>query len=218
MKRRHAVPGHAVLALALLAAALGFSDVARAQDDAPAGLTSPAPPIIPVTPAAPPFVPSAPIPSLPVPAPTAPVQAVPAPPPPTVQTPVTPPLPPTAEAPVPSPVPPPFPAAPAPEPPPPANDWQPRTTVELQALDKVSARTTALTGKVGDTLHFGSLSIVVKACLARPPDQRADSAVFLDITDAHPGVPGFQGWMLAAEPGLTILEHPLYDIRLTQCR
>jgi hypothetical protein len=102
--------------------------------------------------------------------------------------------------------------------PPPPNDWQPRATVELQALDKVTARTVALTGKIGDILHFGSLSITVAACLARPPDEKTDYTAFLNISDSHAGAPGFQGWMLADEPGLSMLEHPLYDIRLTACR
>ncbi|MCW3474433.1 DUF2155 domain-containing protein [Limobrevibacterium gyesilva] len=102
--------------------------------------------------------------------------------------------------------------------PPPIIEWQPRGSAELQALDKVTARTTTLTGKVGDTLRFGSLSIVVRSCVARAPDQPLDSAAYLDITDAHAGAPGFHGWMLASEPSVSMLEHPVYDIRLTSCR
>ena len=85
------------------------------------------------------------------------------------------------------------------------------------ALDKVTARTTALTGKVGDTLRFGSLAIVLRGCVARPADQAADAAAFLDITD-RAGAAVFRGWMVASMPALAIIEHPVYDIRLAACR
>jgi hypothetical protein len=113
----------------------------------------------------------------------------------------------------------PTPAAPAPSAPVPVvSDWVPRAVVVLQALDKVTARNTQLTGRVGDTLHFGSLSIVVKACFAHPPDQPQDFTAYLDITDSHPDAPDFHGWMLADEPSVSIFQHPVYDIRLTACR
>ena len=110
-------------------------------------------------------------------------------------------------------------AAPAVAQSPPAGaDWQQRGGVELQALDKVTARSTVLTGRIGQALPFGSLTITVTACVVRPPDQPQDAAAFVDITDSHPNSPGFRGWMLADEPAVTIFQHPLYDIRLNGCR
>jgi hypothetical protein len=97
-------------------------------------------------------------------------------------------------------------------------DWLPRGSVELQALDKVTARSTVLDGRVGQTLQFESLSIVVTACVVRPPDRAADAAAFVQITDSHQGEPGFRGWMLQDEPSVSMFEHPLYDIRLNGCR
>jgi hypothetical protein len=101
---------------------------------------------------------------------------------------------------------------------PPGADWLRRPGVELQALDKVTARSTVLDGRVGQTLRFGSLSIVVTACVVRPPDRPADAAAFVQITDSHQGEPGFRGWMLEDEPVVSMFEHPLYDIRLNGCR
>jgi hypothetical protein len=106
------------------------------------------------------------------------------------------------------------PAAPAPVGP----DWLPRPNVELQALDKVTARSTVLTGRVGQALQFGSLTITVTACDVRPPDQPADAAAYVEITDSHPNGPGFRGWILADEPAAAMFEHPLYDVRLDGCR
>ena len=100
----------------------------------------------------------------------------------------------------------------------PTNDWLPRQGVELQALDKVTARSTLLDGPVGQTMQFGTLSITVTACVVRPPDQPADAAAFVQIADSDKDEPGFRGWMLKNEPAVSMFEHPLYDIRLNGCR
>jgi len=87
----------------------------------------------------------------------------------------------------------------------------------LQVLDKINAQTTTLTVKVGQTATYGSLSIAVRACVVRPPDMPQDAAAFLTITNSHPDQPGFRGWMLRSDPSLSMLEHPLYDVRVTGC-
>ena len=88
----------------------------------------------------------------------------------------------------------------------------------MQALDKVTARSSVLTGRVGQPLQFGTLSISVTSCVVRPPDQPQDAAAYVEITDSHPNGPGFHGWILADEPSVAMFEHPLYDIRLNGCR
>jgi hypothetical protein len=97
------------------------------------------------------------------------------------------------------------------------NGWLPATTVKLQALDKVNAQTAALTIKVGGSAAFGSLTIAVKACAVRPADQPADAAAYLTVTDSHPDSPGFDGWMLEQEPSVSMMQHPVYDLRVTGC-
>lgn len=98
-----------------------------------------------------------------------------------------------------------------------ANKWLPAGTARLHALDKVNAQVGGLTVKVGQTATFQSLSITVKACLVRPPDQPADAAVFLEVIDTHPDSPGFAGWMLANEPAVSMMQSPIYDIRVAGC-
>jgi len=108
--------------------------------------------------------------------------------------------------------------APAPAPvTPPQNVWLPKTVADLMALDKVTARATPLSVRAGASVNFGTLSIAVRACAVRPPDQPADAAAFLDITDSHAGGPQFHGWMLLSAPALSMLEHPIYDVRLAGC-
>jgi hypothetical protein len=97
------------------------------------------------------------------------------------------------------------------------NTWLPADVVKLQALDKVNAQTATLTLKVGASTTFGSLTITAKACMIRPTDQPADAAAFLAVTDSHPDSPGFNGWMLQDEPSVSMMEHPIYDLRVTGC-
>jgi hypothetical protein len=96
--------------------------------------------------------------------------------------------------------------------------WLPQGNAVLQVLDKVNAQNAVLTVKVGDKTQYGSLAIAVQACDVRPPDQPQDAAAFLVITDSHPDAPGFHGWMLADEPALSMLQHPIYDVRVIGCK
>jgi hypothetical protein len=98
-----------------------------------------------------------------------------------------------------------------------ANRWVVGASARIQALDKVSAQATALTLKVGQPANFGSLTIEVKACLVRPPDQPADAAAYLNVTDSHADAPGFSGWMLANEPSVSMMQNPIYDLRVAGC-
>lgn len=96
--------------------------------------------------------------------------------------------------------------------------WLGRDTADLLVLDKVSAKSVSLTLKVGQQADNASLGIALRACAVRPPDLPQDASAFLEIKDSRPGAPGFRGWMFKNEPGLNMLEHPVYDVRLVGCR
>jgi hypothetical protein len=98
--------------------------------------------------------------------------------------------------------------------------WISSGTAELQALDKVTARISVIEAPVDTPVEFGTLVIRVGACHRRPPDDPPDAAAWLEVRDTRPGaaeVP-FRGWMFAASPGLNMLEHAVYDIRVLACR
>ena len=129
---------------------------------------------------------------------------------------------PAAPSPAPTPATPPAPAAQVPAAPatpgtPIPGDWQARGTVDLTGLDKVTARTTALSGKVGTPIQFGSLTITVRSCVVRAADQPADAAAYVDIVDRG-STPLFRGWMLVSQPAFGVVEHPVYDVRVAGCR
>ena len=107
-----------------------------------------------------------------------------------------------------------------PAPPGPLNPdlWQARGQADLVLLDKVKAQPEAASLKVGQTRVFGSLTITLRRCVSHPADQAQDSAALIDITDSHSAAFGYHAWMLANEPGLSQLEHPIYDVHLTACR
>ncbi len=71
---------------------------------------------------------------------------------------------------------------------------------------------------VGQQASFGSLTIIVQSCYARPPDAVPDATALLAITNSHLAAAGFNGWMFATEPALGVLENPVYDVRLAGCR
>ncbi len=102
-----------------------------------------------------------------------------------------------------------------------AQAWVPRQNARLQALDKVTARVTVVEARVGEVARFGTLSIVLRACNARPADEVPDAAAWMEITDSRAAAgsePAFRGWMFANAPAVNALEHPVYDIRVLECR
>ena len=114
------------------------------------------------------------------------------------------------------------PEAPAPVPPPakPAgfpDVWQPRQGATIQALDKVNARTTALTLRLGVPVTFQTLTIMLKACVVRPPDQPADAAAFSTVTDRTGDAAPLSLWLVRSAPAASMLQHPMYDVRVNAC-
>ena len=91
----------------------------------------------------------------------------------------------------------------------------------LQGLNKITARVSPIEAPVDHAVTFGTLSITMRTCWKAPPEEPPESAVFLEIRDDKPGEPPvalFSGWMFASSPGLSALEHPVYDIWVLDCR
>jgi hypothetical protein len=99
----------------------------------------------------------------------------------------------------------------------PPDTWQPRQSGTLRVLNKIDSTVSTLTLKVGETMPFQSLQITLSGCFVRPPDLPADATAHVAIVDSRPDQPGFNGWILKNEPGLNMLEHPVYDVQLAGC-
>lgn len=98
--------------------------------------------------------------------------------------------------------------------------------VKLQSLDKVTARTMTFEARVGETVKFGSLYIKVQSCRKSPPIAQPESAAFLQIWEPqNPEQKNgtlqskwvFSGWMFASSPGLSFMDHPIYDVWVLDC-
>jgi len=90
----------------------------------------------------------------------------------------------------------------------------------LQGLDKVTARIERIEALIDKPIKFGSLRILVRACVKKPPEELPESAVFLEIKDARAGEDGmsvFSGWMFASSPSLSAMEHAVYDVWVVDC-
>lgn len=97
---------------------------------------------------------------------------------------------------------------------------QPREVARLRGLDKVTARTTTFDVPVDGAGRFGTLTVTVRACFTAPPTATPESAAFLEIADAPPtGEPAtvFTGWMFASSPGVSALDHAVYDVWVIAC-
>ena len=98
--------------------------------------------------------------------------------------------------------------------------------VVLRTLDKVTAQTADVTVDVGETLRFGSLTIDVKHCETRPPEEVPETFVFLQIDDIRTDGRGveqepervYSGWMLGSNPAKAALDHPVFDVWVISCR
>lgn len=96
-----------------------------------------------------------------------------------------------------------------------------RNTVIIGALDKVTARTSIIKIKVGETVKIGTLKVRAIRAWRSNPEELAESKVFFEITekktiDKNKVREIFRGWMFASNPSLSALEHPVYDIWVIQ--
>jgi len=100
------------------------------------------------------------------------------------------------------------------------DEWLDMPVAVVQALDKVTARTTVMGLEVNSEGRYGTLRFKVRTCQRRPPTETPESAAFIEIVDVRPDTGTrklFAGWMFASSPALNALEHPVYDIWLIDC-
>jgi hypothetical protein len=103
----------------------------------------------------------------------------------------------------------------------PPGTMQDYQVAELRALDKITARVSPLDAPIDQTITFGSLNIVVKACRKTLAEDRPEAAAFVQVWEQKPGEDShwvYSGWLYASSPALTGLEHPVYDLWLTDCK
>lgn len=91
----------------------------------------------------------------------------------------------------------------------------------LQGLDKITARITKIEAPLGTPVMFGTLEIVARRCVSRPPEEPPESTAFIEITERQPGEEAkalFAGWMFASSPAVSSMQHPVYDVWVVSCK
>jgi hypothetical protein len=88
------------------------------------------------------------------------------------------------------------------------------------ALDKVTAKISRLEVPLNQTAQFGALKVTPRVCYTRAPTEPPKTTTFVEVDETL--LDGkekriFTGWMFADSPGLNAVEHPVFDVWLTDC-
>ncbi|MBU2532327.1 MAG: DUF2155 domain-containing protein, partial [Alphaproteobacteria bacterium] len=91
----------------------------------------------------------------------------------------------------------------------------------FSALDKVTARISKIEVPLNETIEFGSLRVTPRVCYSRPATERPKTTSFVEVNEVE--LDGkeskiFSGWMFAESPGLNAVEHPVFDVWLSDCK
>jgi len=94
-------------------------------------------------------------------------------------------------------------------------------TAVFSGLDKITGRIISFDVAINETVRFGALEVTPRACYSRPPTEATATDGFVEVDELT--LQGeikriFSGWMFAASPGLNAVEHPIYDVWLTECK
>lgn len=89
------------------------------------------------------------------------------------------------------------------------------------ALDKMTARIQPLEVPLNKTVRFGGLKITPRVCYTRPPTEQPITSSFVEVEEVQLDQTEkriFTGWMFAQNPGVHGVEHPIFDVWLTNCK
>jgi hypothetical protein len=91
----------------------------------------------------------------------------------------------------------------------------------FSGLDKITGRVISFDANIGETVQFGALQLTLRACYTRPATETSNTDAFVEVDEVT--LQGevrriFTGWMYASSPGLHAVEHPIYDLWLTDCK
>jgi hypothetical protein len=94
-------------------------------------------------------------------------------------------------------------------------------TAVFSGLDKITGRIFSFDVAVNETVQFGALQVTPRVCYSRPPTETSNTDAFVEVDEVT--LQGeikriFTGWMFKASPGLHAVEHPIYDVWLTDCK
>ena len=87
----------------------------------------------------------------------------------------------------------------------------------LRGLDKVTGQTRDLELKDGDSARMGLITVTLGECRYPADDPASNAYAWITILDDRANEPVFRGWMIAAAPALSALDHARYDVWVIRC-
>jgi len=89
--------------------------------------------------------------------------------------------------------------------------------VSLSVLNKITANVEKLDIKLKENYKHGELRIYPIDCYLSNPEEKSETAVYLNIYHNSKDQKIFSGWMLKSLPSISAIEHPIYDIWVNDC-
>ena len=93
--------------------------------------------------------------------------------------------------------------------------------INIKALDKITAKTSEIRLAVGEKKFFGPLEIKALKCQFSENNDITDTVAYLQVKDLsvkdNNQVFLFNGWTYATSPTLQSIDHPVYDLWITNC-
>ena len=93
--------------------------------------------------------------------------------------------------------------------------------INIKALDKITAKTSAIRLAIGEKNFFGSLEIKALKCNFSESGYVSDTVAYIQVKDLsardNNRVFLFNGWTFASSPTLQSIDHPVYDLWITSC-
>ena len=92
---------------------------------------------------------------------------------------------------------------------------------EFVGLDKITGQTTPFDVYIDETVQFGALQITPRVCNTSPATDQSRTTTFVEVQEVtlnRDVRPLFTGWMFADDPGLSALDHAVYDVWLNACK
>jgi hypothetical protein len=93
--------------------------------------------------------------------------------------------------------------------------------INIKALDKITAKTSAIRLAIGEKKFFGSLEIKALKCQLAENNDSTDTIAYLQVKDLsnkdNNQVFLFNGWTFASSPTLQSIDHPIYDLWIIGC-
>ena len=93
--------------------------------------------------------------------------------------------------------------------------------INIKALDKITAKTSSIRVAVGEKKSLGSLEISALKCSVSEKKDNPDTVAYIQVKDLsnknNDQVFLFNGWTFASSPTLQAIDHPVYDLWITDC-